>query len=162
MRSIINPLIDVALTRIWNDNMGLIFLNGDTYLDLDKVKFYGYHLKVTRASIDAIIRGIENEDKFPAVPVYKTGIKTYELVIHKMRQDLRFNDGGHTRSVAHKLTHKPLLVEILNKDSKVPFFRYNHLNLMPLTWRKHISDIQIVDDGGIDYKNRKERDGRYR
>lgn len=118
------------------------------YLDLEKVTLYGWEEENSIQTVDAIIRGIEAGDDFPAVPVYKIDEHEYWLDPNYLTEKGdAFNpltDGGHSRACGHYIEGKPLKCKLMH-------------DIMPYFMRSNMIPIQriILDDNPEDYKVRK-------
>lgn len=99
----------------------------ETYIDLRKVRLYGWEGQKSDLAIGSFLEGIEAGDIFPPVKVSRSGRKTYWIMPSE--------DGGHHRAVAHYLSGKPLRCEVIN-NQKVEMKR-------PVL----VSEIRIVKDG---------------
>ncbi|PIN88952.1 hypothetical protein COU57_06825 [Candidatus Pacearchaeota archaeon CG10_big_fil_rev_8_21_14_0_10_32_14] len=117
------------------------------WLDLQKVKLLGYEDGHSDKVLDSLVRGIENGNSFPPVPVFKLDEKTYALHSGK-KVSLKYSgrvfnhvDGGHHRSLAHFIAQANLKCEIIDE---IP----DMIGLIP------IDKMTIVDDAG-EYQKRK-------
>jgi len=86
-----------------------------TFLDLNKVKLYGWEAVKDWLTIDSIIRGIEAGDDFPAVPVIQISPKLYILDQSVKSKCSMYKDGGHNRATAHYIWSAPLKVELIKR-----------------------------------------------
>jgi len=112
----------------------------ESYLDLSKVTLYGWEKTNSDLVIDAIVRGIELEDDFPAVWVkpWKDGFRITGMA------------GGHSRAAGHYIAGKHLKV-VISEDGRSPSF----LGIMARdvgTEKEspsiNIKDIVLADDTG--------------
>ncbi len=107
------------------------------YLDLRKVKLYGFHKSISDLKVDAILRGIEMGDEFPPVLVKKKSDLEYELgaVVDYEDED---NCGGHHRAVAHYIANVPLKCRLYEGKYDMDI----------LETPTNISEIILADDKG--------------
>ena len=112
----------------------------ELFLDLHEVEIYGWEEYKSKTLVDSILRGIASGDSFPPVAViqysgfYALDFWTYD---DRFSQSDR-RDGGHTRSIAHYLSHKPLrclLTGVTNLSS-------------PPKYSLFIKDIIVTDSYG--------------
>jgi hypothetical protein len=116
-------------------------MEGETYLDLNKVKLYGWERQKSDLVVDSFVRSVELGDEFSPVMVYQVDNNTYELTTLSDVPCLRRTDGGHTRAVAHYIDNKPLKVKIMGNVPKVSegYFSIEELEL--------IDDKDVLKDG---------------
>ncbi|MBW2966451.1 hypothetical protein KY342_05090 [Candidatus Woesearchaeota archaeon] len=113
----------------------------EVFLDLNKVKLYGYEPAKSDKVIESIIKGIFFGDKFPAVDVYE--VNPDELLLLRP-------DGGHCRAIGHDIENQPLRTNVWDsRDEKT--IHYNGqpvIDFVKLDWphRILIGDIALVDD----------------
>jgi len=83
-------------------------MDGDiVFLDLNKVRLFGFERETLASKVDRMIKSIEAGDEdFPPVPVKKFNKSTYALT-HQPDSTGKA-DGGHHRAVAHYIANKPL------------------------------------------------------
>lgn len=118
------------------------------YLDLNKCNLFGWETKKSESVIEAIIKGIENNNEFPAVPVHEEFGDYYLSPLKETHDGLP--DGGHYRSLGHLESKKLLKCELLGGGPIWPHNMYIH-----------ISDISIVPDSG-QFEEHKKRFPNYR
>jgi len=79
------------------------------FLNLDEVELYGWEKEKSWYTIDAIVRGIELGDDFPAVKVIRRMDGSYEIAsTAKLVGGKIIGDGGHSRATGHYIGGKPL------------------------------------------------------
>lgn len=118
------------------------------HLDLSKKVLIGWEEEKSDKVIEAIVRGIEAEDDFPAVPVHEENGIYYLSPLRENPDGLC--DAGHYRAVGHFIANKPLKCELLNGGPPIP----NEIEIP-------ISRIILVDDTG-QYEEHKRRFPNYR
>jgi len=94
------------------------------FLDLNEVNLWGFEDKKSEKVIESIVLGIEAEDDFPAVQVYRLDDTNYQLTYFEDPTNSNFVDGGHNRAVAHYIANKPLKCRLYDElKSKFMFFK---------------------------------------
>lgn len=128
----------------------IFYLDEIIYLDLQKNKLYGWEPSVSDKVIESIIKGIEIDSDFPAVPVHKISDSEYELSLSSTvinPYDFgEITDGGHNRAIAHYIVSKSLKCVLKFGRSPTPKGGYFWIP---------IQDIIIEDDDG-EYSDRKD------
>lgn len=108
----------------------------EVYLDLGEIILICWEKRKSDKLVEAIQRGIEAKDIFPAVKVHKINSTLYQLVYG--------NDGGHTRAFGHYIANHPLRCKIISEGG---FQEYKDAFGFEVT-TLFLSDIQIIPDEG--------------
>jgi len=91
-----------------------------TEIDLGKVRIYCFERFRNAFVVANMIRGIENGDIFPPVPILGDVQGEYQLIngCTSRRENPKYltREGGHHRTLAHYKTNKPLTVEVFSLD----------------------------------------------
>jgi len=124
----------------------------EVFLDLNKVRLYGYESGKSDKVIDAVVRGIEQGDVFPPVIVCQVTEDEY-LILRP--------DGGHNRAVGHYIANKPLRCIVRDIDDPTEGYVPDQKvrDFVEADWpeRVFIGDVELVDDDKIvaNYEHRK-------
>jgi len=115
------------------------------YLDLDEVELWGWEDSKSDLVIDAIVRGIEAGDDFPAVPVVrlKDGYCLWPFARLKGGRS-SFTDGGHHRAAGHYIAGEPLKCRVVRTHDDLTISNYYWADVP-------IESIEIFDDDGEIY-----------
>ncbi len=126
-----------------------------SFLDLNKVDLFGWESPQSIQSVDAIVRGIENNDVFPPVFVLRLEEDVFRLFTP---------DGGHTRAIGHYIANQPLRVVIKEPHNYFCYGGYCiRIRSLMRSFKEpiHIGDIPLVDNID-DYLDRKQACPKYR
>ena len=113
----------------------------DVFLDLNKVRLYGYEIVKSAKVVESIIKGIFFGDKFPSVDVYEFAPGEYLLLPP---------EGGHCRATGHYIENQPLRVNVFSKEDDMNY-HYNgetieYLVKLKFNDRIWIGDIILGED----------------